>query len=246
MSRKTHRLHYGGEMAQHGKNYRAAFEKVEQRPYQLNEAFQLLKQISYAKFNETVELSLLLGVNPKHADQMVRGTTVLPHGTGQTLRVLVIASGDKIREAQEAGADLAGGEEMVEKIQGGWVDFDAVIATPDMMRSVGKLGKVLGPRGLMPNPKTGTVTFDVAKAIQEIKAGKVEFRVDKTAIVHVPVGKISFSPEQLAENAGALINAVRKAKPAAAKGKYMRSIYVSATMSPSIQIDPTVAEAKAE
>ncbi len=189
---------------------------------------------------------MLLGVNPKHADQMVRGTTVLPHGTGQTKRVLVIASGDKQREAQEAGADFVGGDDMVEKIQGGWVDFDAVIATPDMMRSVGKLGKVLGPRGLMPNPKTGTVTFDVAKALQEIKAGKVEFRVDKTAIIHVPVGKISFSQAQLAENAESMIAAVRKAKPSAAKGRYMRSIYVSSTMSPSIAIDPAVGESKAE
>ena len=167
-------------MAKHGKKYRAAAGKVEQRPYQLDEAFGLLKQIAFAKFNETVELSMLLGVDPKHADQMVRGTTLLPHGTGQTKRVLVIAQGEKQKEAQEAGADFVGGDDMVEKIQGGWVDFDAVIATPDMMRSVGKLGKVLGPRGLMPNPKTGTVTFDVAKAIQEIKAGKVEFRVDKT------------------------------------------------------------------
>jgi large subunit ribosomal protein L1 len=233
-------------MAKHGKKYRAAAEKIEQRPYQLDEAFGLLKQIAYAKFNETVELSMLLGVDPKHADQMVRGTTVLPHGTGQTKRVLVIAQGDKQREAQEAGADFVGGEEMVEKIQGGWLDYDAVIATPDMMRSVGKLGKVLGPRGLMPNPKTGTVTFDVAKAIQEIKAGKVEFRVDKTAIVHVPVGKISFSTDQLRDNASAVITAVRKAKPSAAKGKYVRSIYVSATMSPSVLIDPAVAETKAE
>ena len=233
-------------MATHGKKYRAAAGKVEKRPYQLNEAFSLLKSVAFAKFNETVELSMLLGVNPKHADQMVRGTTVLPHGTGQTIRVLVIASGDKVREAQEAGADFAGGEELVEKIQGGWVDFDAVIATPDMMRSVGKLGKVLGPRGLMPNPKTGTVTPNVAQALAEIKAGKVEFRVDKTAIIHVPVGKISFSPEQLAQNAETVIKAVRKAKPASAKGRYLRSIYVSSTMSPSIQIDPAVAEAKAE
>jgi large subunit ribosomal protein L1 len=233
-------------MAKHGKKYRAAAEKVEQRPYQLDEAFGLLKQISYAKFNETVELSMLLGVDPKHADQMVRGTTVLPHGTGQTKRVLVIAQGEKQREAQDAGADFVGGDEMVEKIQGGLGDFDAVIATPDMMRSVGKLGKVLGPRGLMPNPKTGTVTFDVAKALQEIKAGKVEFRVDKTAIIHVPVGKISFSADQLRDNASAIINAVRKAKPPAAKGKYVRSIYISSTMSPSLQIDTAVAEAKAE
>jgi large subunit ribosomal protein L1 len=231
-------------LAKHGKKYRAAFEKVEQRPYQLDEAFQLLKSISYAKFNETVELSMLLGVDPKHADQMVRGTTVLPHGTGQTKKVLVIASGDKQREATEAGADFVGGDELVEKIQGGWTDYDAVIATPDMMRAVGKLGKVLGPRGLMPNPKTGTVTFDVAKALQEIKAGKVEFRVDKTSIIHVPVGKIAFTPEQLRDNTAAIIAAVRKAKPAAAKGKYVRSIYISSTMSPSIQLDSALAEAK--
>ena len=233
-------------MAKHGKKYRAAAEKVEQRPYQLDEAFKLLKEVSYAKFNETVELSMLLGVDPKHADQMVRGTTLLPHGTGQTKRVLVIANGDKQREATEAGADLVGGDELVERIQGGWTDFDAVIATPDMMRSVGKLGKVLGPRGLMPNPKTGTVTFDVAKAITEIKAGKVEFRVDKTSIIHVPVGKIQFSADQLKDNASAIINVVRKAKPPAAKGKYVRTIYISSTMSPSIQLDPAVAEAKEE
>jgi len=177
---------------------------------------------------------------------MVRGTVVLPHGLGKSKRVLAIAGADKQKEAQEAGADFVGGDDIVEKIQGGWVDFDAVIATPDMMRSVGKLGKVLGPRGLMPNPKTGTVTFDVAKALQEIKAGKVEFRVDKTAIIHVPVGKIQFSAEQLRDNAASIINAVRKAKPAAAKGKYVRSIYVSSTMSPSIMIDTAIAEAKAE
>ena len=233
-------------MAKHGKKYRAAAEKVERRPYQLDEAMQLLKKIAYAKFNETVELSMLLGVDPKHADQMVRGTTVLPHGTGQTKRVLVIAAGEKQKEAQEAGADFVGGDDMVAKIQEGWTDFDAVIATPDMMRSVGKLGKVLGPRGLMPNPKTGTVTFDVAKALQEIKAGKVEFRVDKTSIIHVPVGKIQFSPEQLRDNAFALITAVRKAKPPAAKGKYIKSLYISSTMSPSISLDTGIAEVKAE
>src|SRR5713101_299673 len=231
-------------MAKHGKKYRAAAEKVERRPYQLDEAMQLLKKIAYAKFNETVEISMLLGVDPKHADQMVRGTTVLPHGTGQTKRVLVIAQGEKQKEAQEAGADLVGGDDMVQKIQEGWTDFDAVIATPDMMRSVGKLGKILGPRGLMPNPKTGTVTFDVTKALQEIKAGKVEFRVDKTSIIHVPVGKIQFTPEQLRDNAFALITAVRKAKPPAAKGKYVRTMYISSTMSPSIQLDPALAEVK--
>src|SRR5205809_6990920 len=233
-------------MAKHGKKYRSAFDKVEQRPYQLDEAFQLLKQVAYAKFNETVELSMLLGVDPKHADQMVRGTTVLPHGTGKSKRVLVIAAGEKQKEAQEAGADMVGGDDMVAKINEGWTDFDAVIATPDMMRSVGKLGKVLGPRGLMPNPKTGTVTMDVAKAIQEIKAGKVEFRVDKTSIIHVPVGKIQFSPEQLRDNAFALITAVRKTQPPAAKGKYAKSMYISSTMSPSISLDTTTAEAKAE
>ena len=233
-------------MAKHGKHYRAAAEKVEERAYQLDEAFQLLKSITWAKFNETVELSMLLGVDPKHADQMVRGTTVLPHGTGKTKRVVVIAQGDKQREAQEAGADFVGGDELVQKIQEGWVDYDAVIATPDMMRSVGKLGKVLGPRGLMPNPKTGTVTMDVAKALQEIKAGKVEFRVDKTSIIHVPVGKIQFTANQLKDNAEAIINAVRKAKPPAAKGKYVRTIYISSTMSPSIKLDESVAEVKAE
>src|SRR5215467_6940079 len=224
-------------MAQHGKKYRAASERIEQRPYQLDEAFVLLKQVAYAKFNETVELSMLLGVDPKHADQMVRGTTVLPHGTGQSKRVLVIAAGEKQKEAQEAGADFVGGDDVVEKIQGGWVDFDAVIATPDMMRAVGRLGKVLGPRGLMPNPKTGTVTLDVVKALQEIKAGKVEFRVDKAGIVHAPIGKTSFPPERLVANAHAFMDSVVRAKPAAAKGKYLKSVTMSSTMGPGVTID---------
>ena len=227
-------------MAKHGKKYRAAAEKVEQRPYQLDEAFGLLKQISYAKFNETVELSMLLGVDPKHADQMVRGTTLLPHGTGQTKRVLVIAQGEKQREAQEAGADFVGGDEMVEKIQGGWVDFDAVIATPDMMRLVGQLGKVLGPRGLMPNPKTGTVTFDVRTAVQETKAGKVEYRVDKTGVIHVGIGKVSFADDSLRENAQTLLDAVVKAKPSTAKGKYVKKVNLASTMSPGVLLDETV------
>ena len=206
--------------------------------YPLQDAIPLLQKIKFAKFDETVEIHMRLGVDPKHADQMVRGTVVMPNGLGKSKKVLVIASGDKQREAAEAGADFVGGEDMVNKIQSeGWTDFDAVIATPDMMRSVGKLGKVLGPRGLMPNPKTGTVTVDVAKAIQEIKAGKVEFRVDKTGIIHAPVGKISFDAHKLVENASSLITAVIKAKPAAAKGKYVRSATVCSTMSPGVAID---------
>ena len=234
-------------MKKYGKNVTKARAAVEPRQYSLADAVTLLQKIKFAKFDETVDLTLRLGVDPKHADQMVRGTVVLPHGLGKSKKVLVIASGDKIREAEAAGADIVGGEDMVEKIQKeNWTDYDAVIATPDMMRSVGRLGKVLGPRGLMPNPKTGTVTFDVAKALEEIKAGKVEFRVDKTSIIHVPVGKISFTADQLRDNATSIITAVRKAKPSAAKGKYVRTIYISSTMSPSIQIDATVAEAKAE
>ena len=206
-------------------------------PYALDEALPLVQKIKFAKFDETVALSIRLGVDPKHADQMVRGTVVLPHGLGKSKRVLVIAGADKQKEAEEAGADVVGGEELVEKIAGGWIDFDAVVATPDMMRVVGKLGKVLGPRGLMPNPKTGTVTPNVAQAVKEIKAGKVEFRVDKTGIVHAPVGKTSFPSQNLIDNASALLDSIVKAKPPAAKGKYLRSITVSSTMGPGVKID---------
>ena len=224
-------------MAKHGKKYTAARQQVEDRPYTLDEALPLVQKIKFAKFDETVALSIRLGVDPKHADQMVRGTVVLPHGLGKSKRVLVIASPNKRKEAEDAGADFVGGEELVDKIAGGWIDFDAVVATPDMMRVVGKLGKVLGPRGLMPNPKTGTVTPEVAQAVREIKAGKVEFRVDKTGIVHAPVGKTSFPPQHLVANATALLDSIVKAKPAAAKGKYFRSITVSSTMGPGVKID---------
>jgi len=218
---------------------------VEARDYPLDQAVPLLQKIKFAKFDETVEVHMRLGVDPKHADQMVRGTVVMPNGLGRSKTVLVIASGDKQREAQEAGADFVGGEDMVNKIQSeGWVAFDAVIATPDMMRSVGKLGKVLGPRGLMPNPKTGTVTVDVAKAVLEVKAGKVEFRVDKTGIIHAPVGKTSFTAVKLVENASSLITAVLKAKPSAAKGKYVKSATLCSTMSPGISIDVAELTAK--
>ena len=226
-------------MAKHGKKYRQAVGKVEIRPYPLRDAIELAKGASFAKFDETLEIAMRLGVDPKHADQMVRGTVVLPHGLGKTARVLVFASGEKIREAEEAGADHVGGDELAKRIEGGWLDFDAVVATPDMMRVVGRLGKVLGPRGLMPNPKAGTVSLDVAKAVQEIKAGKVEFRVDKTGIIHAPVGKLSFGAERLQENANALIGAVLRAKPAAAKGKYVRGVSVSSTMGPGIKVDET-------
>jgi large subunit ribosomal protein L1 len=224
-------------VAKHGKKYRQAAEKVETRPYALREAIDLAGQVKYVKFDETLEVAMRLGVDPKHADQMVRGTVVLPHGLGTVSRVLVFATGDKVREAEEAGADVVGGEELAKRIEGGWMEFDSVVATPDMMRVVGRLGKVLGPRGLMPNPKAGTVTTDVAKAVQEIKAGKVEFRVDKTGIIHAPVGKLSFGTDQLRDNAEALIGAVLKAKPSAAKGKYVRGLSISSTMGPGIQID---------
>jgi large subunit ribosomal protein L1 len=223
-----------------GKHYQAASKQVEARPYPLEEAIPLLQKIKFAKFDETVEVHMRLGVDPKHADQMVRGTVVMPNGLGKSKKVLVIAGADRQKEAEEAGADIVGGEEIVTRIQSeGWTDFDAVIATPDMMRSVGKLGKVLGPRGLMPNPKTGTVTTDVAKAIKEIKAGKVEFRVDKTGIIHSPVGKLSFATDKLIDNASSLIQAVLKAKPAAAKGKYVKTATVCSTMSPGVSLDVT-------
>src|SRR2546421_2397148 len=234
-------------MRKAGKNITKAREAVEKRPYPLQEAVPLLQKVKFAKFDETVEVTMRLGVDPKHADQMVRGTVVLPHGLGKSKKVLVIASGDKQREAQEAGADIVGGEDMVEKInKENWTDFDAVVATPDMMKSVGRLGKVLGPKGLMPNPKTGTVTFDVAKAVQEVKAGKVEVRTDKTALVHVPVGKISFPADKVVENASTLITSVIKAKPSVAKGKYVKGCYLSSTMGPGISIDTTAIETAAK
>jgi large subunit ribosomal protein L1 len=220
-----------------GKKYQAARQQVPARPHSIEEAVPLIQQVKYTKFDETVELSVRLGVDPKHSDQMVRGTVVLPHGLGKSKRVLVIAGADKQREAREAGADETGGEELVDRIMGGWTDFDAVVATPDMMRAVGKLGKVLGPRGLMPNPKTGTVTVDVTKAVQEIKAGKVEFRVDKAGVVHAPIGKISFAAERLVANAHALMETIVKAKPSAAKGKYLKSVTMSSTMGPGVAID---------
>jgi large subunit ribosomal protein L1 len=231
-----------GHKATGGKNIDRARKLVEARPYKLEEAAEVLKKAHYVKFDETVELVMNLHVDPKQSDQMVRGTVVLPHGLGKTKRVLVLAGGEKQREAQEAGADFVGGEDMVQKILEGWTDYDAVIATPDMMRSAGRLGKVLGPRGLMPNPKTGTVTFEVARAVQEVKAGKVEFRVDKTAIIHTPIGKISFTAAQLAGNAHALIAAVQRAKPAAAKGHYFQKITLTSTMGPGILIDHAEAE----
>ncbi|MBK8724624.1 MAG: 50S ribosomal protein L1 [Holophagaceae bacterium] len=231
-------------MAKTGKKYRAAAAKIEDRPYDLSEGLKAVKDVAYAKFDETVEVHLRLGVDPRHADQMVRGTLVLPHGTGKTMRVAVIAQGEKIKEAEGAGAEVVGGDDLVEKIAGGYLEFDALVATPDMMKGVGRLGKVLGPRGLMPNPKTGTVTFEVAKAIKEIKAGKVEYRVDKTGIIHAPVGKLSFGLEKLTENARALIDAVLKAKPSAAKGKYVRAIHIASTMGPSVSLSTAVVETK--
>ena len=222
-----------------GKKYAKARQAAKVKPvYPLPEAVEVVHKHAFAKFDESVEIAMRLGVDPKHADQMVRGTVVLPHGLGgKSKKVLVIASGEKLKEGQDAGADYAGGDDMVAKIQEGWLDFDAVVATPDLMKSVGRLGKVLGPRGLMPNPKTGTVTFDVAKAGNEIKAGKVEYRVDKTGIVHAPVGKVSFGAAKLLENASALIGSVLKARPAVAKGRYVKSLSLSSTMGPGVRVD---------
>jgi large subunit ribosomal protein L1 len=230
-------------MARHGKKYRAAAEKIEEgRKYTLDEGLAKLREVVAAtarKFDETVELTMWLGVDPRKADQLVRGTVVLPHGLGKAKRVLVITQGDKVREAEEAGADFVGGEDVVERIKGGWLDYDTVVATPDMMRLVGQLGKVLGPRGLMPNPKTGTVTPDVATAVREAKAGKVEYRVDKTGVIHVGIGKASFDDVRLRENAQTLIDAVVRAKPSTAKGKYVKKVNLAATMSPGVLLDET-------
>lgn len=225
-----------------GKKYKEALAKVENRDYVLGDAIQLLQGVSYTKFDQTLEMALRLGVDPKHADQMVRGTVVLPHGTGKTVRILVFASGEKVKEAEDAGADHVGGDDLAKRIQEGWLDFDAVVSTPDMMRVVGRLGRVLGPRGLMPNPKSGSVTADVAKAVEDIKAGKVEFRVDKAGVLHVPLGKLSFSGEQLQENAESLIRAVLRAKPAASKGKYVKAISLSSTMGPGLRVDESIVQ----
>jgi large subunit ribosomal protein L1 len=227
-------------MAKQGKKYLAAAKQVQVRPYSLEEAVPLVQKLKFTKFDETVELHLRLGVDPKHADQMVRGTVVLPNGLGRSKRVLVVAQGDKLREAQEAGADHVGGDEMINKIASeNWMDFDAIIATPDMMRSMAKVARILGPRGLMPNPKTGTVTTDITQAVKEVKAGKVEFRVDKTGVVHAPVGKVSFESEKLLANANSLIQAVLRAKPAVAKGKYVKSCTICSTMGPGVSLDVT-------
>jgi len=228
-----------------GKKIAAAKEKIDQtREYSLEEAVSKVKQAAYTKFDETVDLAFNLGVDPRKSDQMVRGTVVLPHGTGKSVRVLVFAKGEKEKEARDAGADYVGAEDMVEKINKGWLDFDKVVATPDIMGVVGKLGKVLGPRGLMPNPKLGTVTFDVAKAVKEIKAGKVEYKAEKAGVVHVPIGKVSFDEQKLIDNAKAIIDSVSKAKPSTSKGKYLKKLSISSTMGPGLRIDINSATAK--
>ncbi|MBI3356283.1 MAG: 50S ribosomal protein L1 [Nitrospirae bacterium] len=226
-----------------GKKMKAALEKVEPRAYGLREAVEVVKKGAFAKFDESVDLALRLGIDPKRSDQMVRGTTSLPHGTGKKVRVLVFAKGEKEQEARQAGADYVGSDDLLEKIKGGWMDFDCAISTPDLMATVGKLGKVLGPRGLMPNPKTGTVTFEVGKAVADIRKGRVEFKVEKAGIVQVPVGKVSFDPTKLYENAAAIIESVIKAKPASCKGRYLKSATISSTMGPGVKLD-TVALTK--
>jgi len=229
-------------VSKRGKKYAKANESLSPKEYTLEEAVSLLKKTSYAKFDESVDIAMRLGVNPKHSDQMVRGTLVLPHGTGKSKKICVIASGEKIKEAEEAGADYTGGDELIEKIASGWIDFDVVIATPDVLRNVGKLGRILGTKGLMPNPKSGTVTFDIKKAIEETKAGKVEFRVDKTGILHSSLGKVSFPEDKLVDNIRTYIQAVLHAKPPAVKGKYVRSIFLSSTMGPSLKISEAILE----
>ncbi|MFP4662108.1 MAG: 50S ribosomal protein L1 [Halanaerobiales bacterium] len=225
-------------MAKHSKRYKETIEKVDrEKLYDSKSAFGLVKETSTAKFDETVELHAKLGVNPKHADQNIRGTVVLPNGTGREVTVAVFAKGEKVKEAEDAGADFVGSDELAEKIEGGWLDFDVAVATPDMMSVVGKLGRVLGPQGLMPNPKAGTVTFDIGKAVKEIKAGKIEYRVDKAGIVHLPIGKVSFSEEELLENFKVIMDTLVKERPAAAKGKYLRSLSVSSTMGPGVKVD---------
>lgn len=225
-------------MAIHGKKYIEAAKKVDEtKAYAPQDAIKLLREVSYTKFDPTIEIHIRTGVDPRHADQMVRGLAVLPAGTGKKIRVLAFAQGDKAREAEEAGADYVGAQDLVQKIEGGWLEFDVAVATPDMMGMVGKLGKILGRRGLMPNPKAGTISFEIAKVVKEVKAGRVEFRVDKTAVIHVPIGKLSFTDEQIAENFGALVEAVVRAKPSGAKGQYIRSVTMTSTMSPGIPLD---------